>query len=192
MIADLDAQSGREAAAAIGRNGGAASFVEVDATDEESVRAGVEATVREFGNLEILVNSGGGGAPASDEREPWHFAIDIFLKAPCYACKYAIPEMERAGRGAIVNIGAREPEESLRLSAQLRAEVGVRDRVGALTRLPIHVRGALHHGATREEIEEVLLTVMGYAGHGLGTSALAVAREVLDEEAAGSPPSVRS
>ncbi len=64
--------------------------------------------------------------------------------------------------------------------------------VGALTRLPIHVRGALHHGATREEIEEVLLTVMGYAGHGLGTSALAVAREVLDEEAAGSPPSVRS
>ena len=26
----------------------------------------------------------------------------------------------------------------------------------------------------------MLLTVMGYAGHGLGTSALAVAREVLD------------
>ena len=107
MIADLNAQSGREAAAAIGRNGGTASFVEVDATDEESVRAGVEATVREFGNLEILVNSAGGGAPASDEREPWHFVIDIFLKAPYYACKYAIPEMERAGRGAIVNIGAR-------------------------------------------------------------------------------------
>ena len=56
--------------------------------------------------------------------------------------------------------------------------------VGALTRLPIHVRGALHHGANPEEIEEVLLTVMGYAGHGLGTSALAVAREVIDEAAA--------
>ena len=41
MIADLNAESGREAAAAIGRNGGAASFVEVDATDEESVREGV-------------------------------------------------------------------------------------------------------------------------------------------------------
>ena len=56
--------------------------------------------------------------------------------------------------------------------------------VGALTRLPIHVRGALHHGASREEIEEVLLTVMGYAGHGPGTSALAVARAVIDEAAA--------
>ena len=56
--------------------------------------------------------------------------------------------------------------------------------VGALTRLPIHVRGALHHGASREEIEEALLTVMGYAGHGLGTSALAVAREVIEEAAA--------
>ena len=64
--------------------------------------------------------------------------------------------------------------------------------VGALTRLPIHVRGALHHGASREEIEEVLLTVMGYAGHGLGTSALAVARAVIDEAAAEPPASPES
>ena len=66
--------------------------------------------------------------------------------------------------------------------------VAVLASVGALSRLPIHVRGALHHGATREEVEEVLLTVMGYAGHGLGTSALAVAREVLDEAATEEPP----
>jgi len=51
--------------------------------------------------------------------------------------------------------------------------------VGALAKLPIHVRGALHHGATPAEVEEVLLTLMTYAGHGRATAALDVARATL-------------
>lgn len=54
---------------------------------------------------------------------------------------------------------------------------------GALTKLPIHVRGAVHHGATPEEIEEVLLTLMIYAGHGRATAAIDVARATLAEVA---------
>lgn len=54
--------------------------------------------------------------------------------------------------------------------------------VGALERLRIHVRGALNHGATPEEIEEVILTLMIYAGHGRATEAIEVVRQVLREE----------
>ena len=50
--------------------------------------------------------------------------------------------------------------------------------LGTTERLRIHVGGALNHGATREEIEEVILTLMVYAGHGRATEAIEVAREV--------------
>jgi alkylhydroperoxidase/carboxymuconolactone decarboxylase family protein YurZ len=50
--------------------------------------------------------------------------------------------------------------------------------LGTLERLKIHVQGALNHGATPEEIEEVILTLMVYAGHGRATEAIEVARQV--------------
>jgi alkylhydroperoxidase/carboxymuconolactone decarboxylase family protein YurZ len=51
--------------------------------------------------------------------------------------------------------------------------------MGTKERLKIHVQGALNHGATPEEVEEVILTMMIYAGHARATEAIEVAREVL-------------
>ena len=50
--------------------------------------------------------------------------------------------------------------------------------LGTKERLRLHVGAALNHGATREEIEEVILTLMVYAGHARATEAIEVAREV--------------
>jgi 4-carboxymuconolactone decarboxylase len=50
--------------------------------------------------------------------------------------------------------------------------------MGTKDRLRIHLQGALNHGATREEIEEVILTMMIYAGHARATEAIEVARDV--------------
>ena len=51
--------------------------------------------------------------------------------------------------------------------------------LGTKDRLRIHVGGALRHGATPEEIEETILTLMVYAGHARATEAIEVAREVI-------------
>lgn len=51
--------------------------------------------------------------------------------------------------------------------------------MGTKERLKIHVCGAINHGATPEEVEEVILTTMIYAGHGRATEAIEIAREVL-------------
>ncbi|MFN0094834.1 MAG: carboxymuconolactone decarboxylase family protein [Dehalococcoidia bacterium] len=51
--------------------------------------------------------------------------------------------------------------------------------MGTTERLRIHVQGALNHGATAEEIEEVILTMMIYAGHARATEAIEVARAVI-------------
>lgn len=53
--------------------------------------------------------------------------------------------------------------------------------MGTKERLRIHVQGALNHGATPEEVEEVILTLMIYAGHARATDAIEVAREVMRE-----------
>ena len=55
--------------------------------------------------------------------------------------------------------------------------------MGTKDRLRIHVQGALNHGATAEEIHEVILTMMIYAGHARATEAIEVARQVLEAAA---------
>ncbi|HLG12299.1 MAG TPA: carboxymuconolactone decarboxylase family protein [Dehalococcoidia bacterium] len=53
--------------------------------------------------------------------------------------------------------------------------------LGTKDRLRLHIGAALNHGASREEIEEVILTLMIYAGHARATEAIEVAREVFRE-----------
>jgi NAD(P)-dependent dehydrogenase (short-subunit alcohol dehydrogenase family) len=104
MIADVAEEGARQVVSGIDADGGSAAFISTDITDEAAVRRAVESTVQRFGRLDILVTSAGGGT--ADDDEAWHFAIDIYLKGPFYACKYAVAEMERTGGGAIVNISS--------------------------------------------------------------------------------------
>jgi AhpD family alkylhydroperoxidase len=55
--------------------------------------------------------------------------------------------------------------------------------LGTKDRLRLHVQAALSHGATKEEISEVMLTLMIYAGHGRATEAIEVARDVFAQHA---------
>jgi 4-carboxymuconolactone decarboxylase len=57
--------------------------------------------------------------------------------------------------------------------------------VGHPEELAMHVRAALRHGLTREQIGEVLLQVAVYAGVPVGNRAFAVAQRVFAEVAAG-------
>jgi len=104
VVADVSVEGGEAVAKGIRDRGGQAVFVRTDAADEASVKAAVEATVREFGKLDVLVNSAGAGRPPGVDA--WHFAIDLFLKGPYYACRHALPEMEKAGGGVIINVSS--------------------------------------------------------------------------------------
>jgi 3-hydroxybutyrate dehydrogenase len=58
-IADLNRQAADAAAAEIGRTGAKAIGVAADVTDEAQVEAAVQATIKAFGNIDILISNAG-------------------------------------------------------------------------------------------------------------------------------------
>ena len=89
------------------RGGRAISHV-ADVTDETGIATMVAAGVRKFGRLDILVNN----AAVRDvtriddiDLATWRFVTGIILDGAFICAKAVIPEMRKAGGGAIVNIG---------------------------------------------------------------------------------------
>lgn len=60
--------------------------------------------------------------------------------------------------------------------------------LGRAEELPLHVRGAINNGLTPDEIAEVLLHTMAYAGAPVSNTAFGVARRTLQEIATEQEP----
>ncbi len=59
--------------------------------------------------------------------------------------------------------------------------ISVLTALSAAAELEAHVRGALHHGVTREEIEEVMIMMVLYGGFPRAIGGMNVARKVFSE-----------
>ena len=108
-IADIREEDARKVEAEIAEAGGESMVVMLDVSKEDQWETSVAAVVAQFGKLDILVNNA--GISGSGERdlgstESWDRLMDINAKSVFLGIKHAIPEMERAGGGAIVNISS--------------------------------------------------------------------------------------
>ncbi len=105
-FADVDADVGLEAAAAIG---GPVEFRRADITSEADVRETIEGVVRMHGILDVLVNNAGINAYFDATRmseADWDRVFAVDLKGAWLCAKYALRAMTKAGRGSIVNIAS--------------------------------------------------------------------------------------
>jgi len=107
VIADVNGNGGRETAQLIEQQGGKAFFIETNVSDSKQVKDLVSATVEAYGKLDILFNNAGIGNPdvksVDLDEDEWDRIIDINLKGVFLGIKHAVPELKKAGGGAIIN-----------------------------------------------------------------------------------------
>ena len=107
IVADYNAESGQLTVRSIKESGGQAAFVQADVSKAGDAERMVRAAVDMYGRLDILHNNAGifvKPTPAHELTEDaWDRVFDINIKGVWLGCKYAVPELIKAGGGAIVN-----------------------------------------------------------------------------------------
>jgi NAD(P)-dependent dehydrogenase (short-subunit alcohol dehydrogenase family) len=109
VVADILENDAQQVVAAIIKAGGEALFVRLDVTKEEDWQEVVTTTVARLGKLDILVNNAGiSGTYTADlmSTEAWDRIMTINARGVFLGMKYAIPAMQKAGGGSIVNISS--------------------------------------------------------------------------------------
>jgi NAD(P)-dependent dehydrogenase (short-subunit alcohol dehydrogenase family) len=109
IVAELDATTGEQTAAAVRALGGDSVALTSDVTRRDDIAHMVATALETFGRLDILVNNAGvfraEPVQAIDDAH-WERVMDINAKAVFFACQAALPQMQAAGRGAIVNVAS--------------------------------------------------------------------------------------
>jgi 3(or 17)beta-hydroxysteroid dehydrogenase len=106
VVADVLEAEGRKVADGLG---GAGRFVRLDVTSEAAWGKAIAATLSSFGKLDVLVNNAGISGtfdPDTLSVSAWDRLMDVNAKGVFLGMKHAIPLMEKAGGGAIVNISS--------------------------------------------------------------------------------------
>jgi NAD(P)-dependent dehydrogenase (short-subunit alcohol dehydrogenase family) len=83
--------------------------VECDVTDRDAVEALVDATVEEFGGVDVLVNNAGASFMAPFEvisENGWETIVDINLHGTYHCTQVAGEQMREDGGGAVINLAS--------------------------------------------------------------------------------------
>jgi NAD(P)-dependent dehydrogenase (short-subunit alcohol dehydrogenase family) len=110
VLADANAEWAEETRRMIAAEKGDSLVVQAYVTRSEDCRRIVKAAIEAYGRLDILLNNVGvSGPPGTAEEvdlEAWSQGLLVNVTSMMLMAKYAVPEMRRAGGGAIVNIGS--------------------------------------------------------------------------------------
>ncbi|MCB0043852.1 MAG: sorbitol-6-phosphate dehydrogenase [Caldilineaceae bacterium] len=110
VVADLQAEAAQATAAEVRAEGRRSQGAAVDVTDEEQVAALVEATVAEFGRLDILVANAGIVLSGPVDELPvahWRKVMEVNLTGYFLCAKHAARAMKPQGSGVIVQINSK-------------------------------------------------------------------------------------
>jgi NAD(P)-dependent dehydrogenase (short-subunit alcohol dehydrogenase family) len=109
VAVDLDAAAVAETVAAIESEGFQALALTADVTDSASVVTAVDKTMAAHGQIDVLHNNVGvttmGGPPDLDEAA-WQRSLDINVGSVYRTTRAIIPQMQKQGRGVIINISS--------------------------------------------------------------------------------------
>ena len=130
VIADLKLDTAQKAADDLTAQGrGTAMAVEMNVTDEAQVNAGVEAVIKKWGRIDVLVSNAGIQIVHPTEQFPyddWKTLLSIHLDGAFLTTKACLPHMYKAGSGSIIFMGSVHSKEASPLkSAYVTAKHGL-------------------------------------------------------------------
>ena len=119
-VTDLKNETAEAVAAEIRQAGGKAIGLACNVTKEDDLSAAVDAAVKAFGKLTILVNNAGGGGPKPFDMPmsdfEWAYQLNVF--SLFRLTQLSAPHMQKAGGGAILNISSMAGEnKNIRMSS---------------------------------------------------------------------------
>lgn len=146
VVADFNEEKGRAVVSDIEAAGGTATFVKVDISKSEQVKAMVEAVVAEYGRLDVAVNNAAitpDDRPVADfDEDYWDRLMSIDLKGTAMCLKYELQQMIAQGDGgSIVNISS---VSGFRPQATTVAYIAAKHGVNGMTKVAALENGA--HG----------------------------------------------
>ncbi|MBC8380699.1 MAG: SDR family oxidoreductase [SAR92 clade bacterium] len=136
IVADFNTETGQETVAAIQAAGGDAHFVAADVSDEDQVKAMIEAAVSVYGGIDIACNSAavsrGSGPIHEFERSVFDDTLEMCLTNTWLCLKHEVTAMLASGKGgSIVNISS---NSSLRGQPYNTAYAAAKSGVNILTK----------------------------------------------------------
>jgi NADP-dependent 3-hydroxy acid dehydrogenase YdfG len=96
-------------AAELNHLGGQALALETDVTRHQEVQALVDAAVRTFGRIDVMLNNAGLMPHSPLERrkiDDWHQTIDVNIKGVLHGIAAALPYMQQQNSGHIINVSS--------------------------------------------------------------------------------------
>ncbi len=108
-VAELEEGPGSEVVASIKANGGRAMFQKTDTSDPDSVKAAVDATIKEFGTVNVLVNNAAAfvfGTVESVTNDDWQRVFGVNVIGYANTVRECLPEFRKNGGGTIVNLAS--------------------------------------------------------------------------------------
>jgi NAD(P)-dependent dehydrogenase (short-subunit alcohol dehydrogenase family) len=110
LVVDVNDEAARANVARIQSAGGHAEALVTDVGSLRGVQSMVERAVEVWGKLNIVVSNAYSGGERGDavavSEEAWDRAFDVGLKSMFRAAKYAVPHLQAAGGGSMVNISS--------------------------------------------------------------------------------------
>jgi NAD(P)-dependent dehydrogenase (short-subunit alcohol dehydrogenase family) len=111
VVADIVADQAESTAREIEADGGSATAVTVDVSDEAEVERMVATALSSYRGLHVLFNNAGifpddDGGVLDTPPDTWQKVMEVNLKGVWLGCRAAIPAMLESGGGSIVNVAS--------------------------------------------------------------------------------------
>lgn len=105
IVLDLD----KEALSNLNRGNGKLVSIICDVSKNGEVKEAIEKGISKIGEIDVLVNNAGiqrYSTVSETTEEEWDLVMNVNLKSAFLCSKYALPSMQKKGKGVVINVSS--------------------------------------------------------------------------------------